>query len=460
MDHPVLLHIESSVLYFTGNQSIKVKPYLKIMKGLTVLTGRNGSGKSTFARILERGRNFRTNSILPEENRYPNIRCLEFNDVHSFTGLSVSYYQQRYEATMNEDVPFVADILGDKAQSHSFKEWRKLLGLQNIEKKRVNYLSSGELRKLLIINVLLESPDLLVLDNPYIGLDISSKEILDTALLRLKNEGRSLLLILPEKSESPEFADHFLYAENLAISDEEPLIQKDPYNSFHFESKPGRLEKLVEMKDCQVKYGNTIVIDNLNWIVRAGERWCLSGPNGSGKSTLLSLINADNPKSYSNNISLFGIKRGSGESIWDIKRNIGYVSPEMQMHFHGSGTVLQIIANGLNDTVGLFVKPTATQIKKAEKWLEHFRIKHLKDRLFSTLSSGERQLVLVARAMIKQPRLLILDEPMHALDSEHLQLVQSTISEFLDSNKNGAMIIVTHNPNELPSDITFLHKKL
>ena len=457
----VLLNVKSPRLYFTGGLEVEISGQLSVFKGATVLVGPNASGKTVFARILEKGRNFRTNNISFNADHYPVVKYIEFNDIHNFAGITESYYQQRYESGMNDETPSISELIGSKCRSAEFLELLKEFNLQGIENKKINFLSSGELRKFLIINALTENPDLLIIDNPYIGLDRPSREILNKALGELKNKGRSFMLIVADKEEAPQFTDRFIYANGMAVSSNERTAEDENYSPFDFSgnSESHDIETVCEMKDCTVNYGKSVILQKLNWKILKGERWSLSGPNGSGKSTLLSLLNADNPKSYSNNLYLWGRKRGTGESIWDIKRHIGYVSPEMMLHFRGMATVLQIVANGLNDTMGLYVKPTEDQIEKAKKWLEHFNISHLSDRLYSTLSAGERQLVMVARSFIKEPLLLILDEPMHALDRKNRMMVQKTLEDFLNCHPDSTLIMVTHNPEELPSSIN-RHLKL
>lgn len=457
MKNEILLVIESPVLFYTSGIQLTIESPLKLYKGVSALIGPNGSGKTTFAKIIQKGRNFRTNRITAPDGVYPDISYLEFNDIHSISGFSVEYYQQRYEASMNDEVPFVSEILSEKFNSDEFNKWCDIFQLRDIGNKRINYLSSGELRKLLIINTLLDNPEILILDNPYIGLDAPSRNILNEALFKLKMEGKSVFLILSDDKDIPNFVDHLLYFNKQEVSYQQFNDHTLSNKSFPFEShkKTSYSEIICELKDCEIRYGNRVIINNLNWKICKGERWCLSGPNGSGKSTLLSLINADNPKGYSSDLTLFGKRRGTGESIWDIKKRIGYVSPEAQLHFHGSGSVINLVANGLNDTVGFYVQPKETQIQEAEKWLSHFNISHLSERMFHTLSSGERQLILIARAFIKQPQLLILDEPMHALDPQNRKRVMKTIENFLDNFPSSAFIMVSHVPEDLPSSINY-----
>ena len=191
----------------------------------------------------------------------------------------------------------------------------------------------------------------------------------------------------------------------------------------------------------------------MNWDVRLNDKWALSGENGAGKSTLLSLICADNPQSYACNIEMFGHKRGTGESIWDIKNHIGYVSPEMHRAYLKDIPAIDIVASGLNDTIGLYVRTKPEQKTICEFWMDLFGIASLKDRMFLSLSSGEQRLCLLARAFVKDPALLILDEPLHGLDDYHRQLAKDIISTFCH-RKNKTLIMVTHYEEELPDVIT------
>ena len=202
-----------------------------------------------------------------------------------------------------------------------------------------------------------------------------------------------------------------------------------------------------------IRYGNRTILKDLDWSVRCGERWALSGDNGSGKSTLLSLVCADNPQSYACDISLFGRKRGSGESIWEIKRHIGYVSPEMHRAYLKNLPAVDIVASGLHDSIGLYKKRSDADRAMCEWWMDIFGILALKDRSFLQLSSGEQRLVLLARAFVKDPELLILDEPLHGLDLFNRRMVKDIIEAFCQ-RQGKTLIMVTHYQEELPACIT------
>jgi len=209
----------------------------------------------------------------------------------------------------------------------------------------------------------------------------------------------------------------------------------------------------IKMKDVHVQYYDNVILDKINWEVKKGERWSLSGPNGAGKSTLLSLINADNPQAYANEIYLFDKRRGRGESIWDIKRKIGYVSPELHLFFDSSNTAFNVVASGLFDTIGLFRVVNEEQTAIIIKWMKVLQVDHFRNQLLKNLSLGKQRLVLLARALVKDPPLLLLDEPAQGLDDEQAELFKNIIEQICE-HSNKTLIYVTHLKEEVPSCVT------
>lgn len=445
-----------------GSVEIKLNRFHGIYRGVTSVCGPNGSGKTTFGTIIAKGRYAYGNNItyIPTDL---NVKMLSFSDIHSLSCNEVQYFAQRMESTMNDMVPTVSNVIGSRFDSD---EWRRLairFGMVSAGTKKVNYLSSGELRKLLIINALLSKADVMVLDNPYIGLDVASRTELDSLFVELEKEGVSLVLLLSDPGDMPANTSMVVTIDNCEITSYTSIesyrnneVLEDFVDDFKLPdavcSGANNFDIAFSIQNGHARYGDKTIFENLDWTVKRGERWALHGRNGSGKSLLLSMVCADNPQGYANEIVLFDMKRGSGESVWEIKDHIGYVSPEMQLFFRSESKTVEIVAQGLRGTLNQYTRLSDKELNLAEEWLELLGIAELKFRKFNTLSSGEQRLVLVARAMIRQPWLLVLDEPFHGLDAKRISLLKSIINRMAEQNKI-TLIFVTHNQSELPSCI-------
>ena len=382
-----------------------------------------------------------------------NARYLSFRDSYGFSTDQGYYMQLRWNTGMIEDYdPTVgttlmqaADESNDPISSRKrLEELVELFHMQDSLGKFLVSLSSGELRKYLLTKALMDCPDYLVVDNPYIGLDSGARELLSGLLKDLTREGRlTLVLVLSREDELPPFITHVIRVENGICS--EKMTVEDFRKAF--------LPPVVlQLNNVTLRYGQRMILDKMNWTVRQGEHWAVTGENGCGKSALLSLITADNPQGYACDIELFGRKRGSGETIWDIKKHIGYVSPEMHRAYSANVPALDIVASGLFDTVGLHRKASPEQREVCMEWMERFGIAHLAERSFLQMSSGEQRLCLLCRAFVKEPELYILDEPFHALDNPTRKRMKKLLGE-LCGREGKTLIMVTHYPEEYPECI-------
>jgi len=438
--------------------------------------GPNGAGKTLLADFLQRKHALKSGKIdlRKADGGDLSVKSIAFKDIYSLTDIRNSYYQQRWHSSEVEESMVVSDLLNGIPVEDKIYSFLTSFDFEKQLNKRLIFLSSGELRKLLIIRSLLELPDLLILDNPFIGLDADSRLVLVELLQKIVEVGQTqivLLLadprdlpglitnVLPVKDRqcyAPVSREQFL-SDSQLIADLFPETAEIPEFP-SVETEPAEHEVTLRMENIMIRYGSRTILKGLNWEVKNGEKWALSGVNGAGKSTLLSLVCADNPQSYANTFYLFDKRRGSGESIWDIKRRIGYVSPEMHLYYNENVPTLQVVASGFFDSVGLFRKCTEEQIRIALSWMSVFGIMHLKERSFLTLSSGEQRLVLLARAFVKMPDLLVLDEPLHGLDAGNKKRVARIIERFC-SLPGKTLIYVTHYPEELPACVN-LHFKL
>ena len=413
---------------------------------IIVVYGLNATGKTLMAERMRR------------EMKSDSVRYVAFCDTYG-TATDRSYHlQQRWnQHDIDEETPTVAQSLErsfllsspDTAERRQLqRHLYSLMGMEPLSDKIVIALSSGELRKMQLVKTLMANPRTLILDNPFIGLDIEARTMLSEQLQQLRQQGMTLYLLVARPNEIPEFADE-VRGERLEVRGERLPAQTDISHTSHLSPLTS---EIVLLRDVTIRYGNRTILDRLSWTIRQGEHWALQGRNGSGKSTLLSLICADNPQSYACDITLFGHQRGSGESIWDIKRRIGYVSPELHRSYQRNLPALSIVASGLKDTVGLYARATDEDKQQCLKWMQRFGIEQLAQRAFTQLSSGEQRLVLVCRAFVKNPDLLILDEPMHGLDMPRQQLVKDIINDYC-SDPQKTLIMVTHYDEELPSCI-------
>ncbi len=357
------------------------------------------------------------------------------------------------------------------------------LNIAPLMDKAVITLSSGELRRFHIAKALLCAPKVLMIESPFIGLDPPTRHILDTLMQQVSRQlGISFILTLTESGRMPAAVTHAYFLDGKSISPKmtaaEARGRAAGDSAVHF-CEPASLPlqrdtplwgNVVQMRGVNISYGARQIFRNLDWSVHSGQKWNVTGPNGSGKSTLLSLVNADNPAAYSQDITLFDRRRGSGESIWEIKRHIGYLSGEMHSSYRTPDAVMEVLRGGLCERFGGLPQASAGQTGQAAaaaaakeagqaenqmllQWLRLFGAEHLAGRNYLSLSSGEQRYVLLIRAFVKNPDLLILDEPFQGLDPVLRSRAAAVIGAYC-RQKNKTLIFVTHYIEELPSVVT------
>jgi molybdate transport system ATP-binding protein len=433
------------------------------MSKITAIAGRNGSGKTLYVDQLRK-------QLATDKVRY-----IAFTDSYGVNVDGQYYLQLRWnQHDIDHETPTVGELLQrayllageDTAERRKLRDQLyELFHMEEFLDKYIITLSSGELRKFQLTKTLFADPKLLIMDNPFIGLDAETRDPLRD-LLKLLAEERDMeiMLVMSKTDDIPAFVSEVKW-----MGTQEPVpphvlspSQQEAILSLPYTDNDYDCQHVIDMKNVSIRYGERTILEDLNWTVRNGERWALSGQNGSGKSTLLSLVCADNPQSYACDITLFDRPRGSGESIWDIKKHIGYVSPEMHRSYKRNLPAIRIVASGLMDSIGLYAVPNPQDYDKCRWWLDMFGVGDLADKPFLQLSSGEQRLVLLARAFVKDPQLLILDEPLHGLDLWNRRLTKDIIETFCQ-RRGKTLIMVTHYQEELPNVITnnlFLKKQI
>lgn len=444
--------------------------------------GANGAGKTSLVRAI-----VGELPVVQGKMAYPggkaiadNIGYVSFERHQRLIAREEARDEFRYFSGRFNDIATAGKLLGAAVPGinphhRQFESITEQLGIAHLLDREIRILSTGEIRKIMIAQALLKSPRLLILDEPFEGLDISARSKLTQVINALMNDQRQIILVTNRLAQIPPKISHVLGLKNgrvlfqgrredcldadrieyLYLHDDSyvegvPFIE--PFNDNTLGKIP---DVLVEMKNTTVRYKDVVVLDKLNWQMKRGENWAIAGPNGAGKTTLLSLIAGDNLQAYANEIYLFDRRRGSGESIWEIKERIGMISSEFQIRYRKSIRVLEVVLSGFFDSVGLYRQTTPTQRQLAQQWIEYIHMAEKMDAYFNRLSYGEQRLVLLARAMVKLPLLLILDEPCQGLDRTNRRMILDVV-DAIARNKKTHILFVTHHAEEIPACITHI----
>ncbi|MBK8453918.1 MAG: molybdate ABC transporter ATP-binding protein ModF [Thiofilum sp.] len=432
-----------------------------------VILGANGSGKSALAATLVGAGECLSGTItgLP----------------HEVAIVSFEAQAELIEQERRKDDADILDIISEgtpvfeilTAEPHNTELLQQLIQAFQFEpllQRSFRKLSTGETRKTLLIKALSKKPQLLILDEPFDGLDIDSMGFLQQ-LLQHYSQTTQLILVLNRLDEVPDFVNHFAYMDHGALVHQVPRSDQvaldNLYQLLHLKTSnltiPPAIKStapaldpaqpLVKMRHVRIAYEEKVVLDNEEWTIEKGQHWQLTGPNGSGKTCLLNLITGDHPQCYVNDIFVFGMQRGTGESIWQIKQYIGYVSSALQWEYRVSISVRNVIISGFYDSIGLYQKYTETEKALANQWLDVLGMRQRADQPFNQLSFGDQRLLLIARAMVKHPALLILDEPCLGLDDMNRRLVLALIEKICAGTET-TVLYVNHHPHDRIAGIT------
>lgn len=421
--------------------------------------GCNASGKSLLAAAL-------SGKTLPGRIEIKNLPTRP-------AWVSFETLQAQYEAERaNDDTDFLDRLdpgttgrlllLASGASDAEIQDYAQRFGIAHLLDRGCRLFSSGELRRIQILAHVLARPDLLILDEPFDALDASSRAECSDLFASLAASGMPILLLVNRLEDVATWTTHLallhrgkrvasgprseilasdLCRQLLARSSSTPPLPEPPPGS------PPPTDPLFSIVQGAVRYGDITQFQQLDWTLRPGEHTLVTGPNGCGKSTLLGLISGDHPQCYANDIHAFGYRRGSGESIWDIKRHLGLVSPSLHRDYRAGGNVASVVLSGLFDSIGLYQQPSAAQQRAALQWLALFGLDNHATQPFRSLSYGQQRLALIARALVKQPPLLILDEPTQGLDDPNRHLLLHCLAA-LAGHRQTTLLFVSHRADE------------
>lgn len=466
------LHISQGIFRLSDTRTLTLSD-LRIRQGESwAFVGSNGSGKSALARALASEL-----AILQGESHsdFKNIVRLSFEQLQK---LVEEEWQRNNTDLLSADEDdtgrTTAEIIQEQVKDpQRCASLAAQFGITKLLDRRFKYLSTGETRKTLLCQVLMQQPDLLVLDEPFDGLDVNARAQLAELLAGLAQQGQTLVLVLNRFDDIPSFVQHVgvLADCTLATIGPREKVMADALVAqlAHSENLQGMAlpepedlslrvrpadGPLIILRNGVVEYNDRPILHGLSWQVDQGQHWQIVGENGAGKSTLLSLITGDHAQGYSNDLTLFGRRRGSGETIWDIKRHIGYVSSSLHLDYRVSSSVRNVITSGFFDSIGIYQAVSDRQLFLTNQWLDLLGLGGSKgDTPFHSLSWGQQRLALIARGLVKHPALLILDEPLQGLDPINRQLVRRFV-DVLISEGDTQLLFVSHHAEDAPECIT------
>jgi molybdate transport system ATP-binding protein len=451
-----------------------IVPELHIFSGDSwAFVGANGSGKSALAKALSGELTLLSGSY---QNPFRHSVRLSFEQLQQL----VSEEWQRNNTdllSVDEDDTgrTTAEIIQQEFRNPArCQQLAKQFGISHLLSRRFKYLSTGETRKTLLCQALMSQPDLLILDEPFDGLDVTTRAQLAGVLSTLSAQGVTLILVLNRFDDIPDFMQYVGVLADCHLTHTGPRQQilsqtliaqlahsenldglslpaaENPQQQFHLPpDKP-----LIVLCNGVVEYNDRPILHNLSWQVNPKEHWQIIGQNGAGKSTLLSLITGDHPQGYSNDLTLFGRRRGSGETLWDIKRHIGYVSSSLHLDYRISTNLRSVILSGFFDSIGIYQAVSDRQQQLADQWLALLGFSATTaNQPFHRLSWGQQRLALIARALVKHPALLILDEPLQGLDPLNRLLIRRFIDVMVGEGET-QLLFVSHHAEDAPQCIT------
>jgi molybdate transport system ATP-binding protein len=470
-----LIHISDAVCRINSSKTLRIDLFSISVGEHWCFFGGNGSGKSLLAKLLQGGLRSGRAHVHYQDGFDPrrDIIVVSFEEQQALWEHDNRHDVSEFNDSALDQGTTVEMLILDGAEP-DLRYLRLLndLGIRFIEHKGIRFLSSGQVRKALIARALYQNPRLLILDGPLESIDRDSCERIAQVISQWRSSSNSSILLSRRAEDVLPGISHLALLDKLSIAEQGSFsaVKSSPIYDFLFNKKPllpthipdpcaGFPEQhldadisLIELIDVNAAWHSQQVLRNVSWSMLPGHHTLIEGPNGCGKSTLLSLIDGENHKAYGQQVKLFGRQRGSGETVWDIKARFGVVSNELHNRYIKGWKVVDVVVSGFFNSVGLYDDSGASERRTAEQWLQTMGIAELGRDFYHELSFGQQRLVLLARAMVKRPSILILDEPCVGLDDWHRDLVLGTL-DVIAASTTTQLIYVSHTAGEHPGCI-------
>ncbi len=467
-----LLELRSISLVYRARPALRDIHWRLTLGQQWACLGPNGAGKTSLAKIISRqATHFSGELWRSSELEKAGVAYVCFEQARALCEQDKKRDDSEFRADASDPGTAVQSlILNGRHPNKAFKYWVERLHMEHFLHRGLRFISTGEMRKALLVKAILSQPSLLILDSPLDGLDLCSQKEMQIIINELLQSRITVLMLCRQMEDVPAGITHVLVLDNgevLGCDTRErvfantgikarmdpplPKLRRLPPPSLRPYALPVG-KPLLELNNIGVQYGDLTVLHNVDWTLSVGTHCSISGPNGCGKTTLLSLITGDNHKAYGQDITLFGIRRGSGESVWDIKQKFGQLDTQLQLSFARGMRALEVVVSGFFDTIGLYDEWGDTQRNTAEQWLCALGMADYLHESFDALSFGLQRMVLLARAMVKSPIILILDEPTLGLDGHHRKLMLHAI-DHIAKNSDTQIIFVSHSAGETPTCI-------